>query len=181
MPAAKKKLRVVVLTADWFRDEELFYPVSKLKAEGWQVDIAAPKIELLHGELGGTVTADIKIDDVDAEKYDLLLIPGGTPEGAPNTVRQLKKAQEITKSFFEKKKPVAAVCHGPWTLASAGVIKDRHLTSFWYDGVPEDIRAAGGIWEDKEVVVDGNLVTSRYPPDVPAFTREMIKLAKGLA
>jgi protease I len=178
MANAKKSLKVVVLTANMFRDEEVFYPVSHLQKEGWKVDIAAPKIETLHGELGGTVEPDLTIDDVDPEKYDLLLIPGGSPDGAPNTVRQIKKAQEITQSFFAKNKPVAAVCHGPWLLASANVVKGRNLTSFWYDGVPEDIKAAGGIWEDDEVVVDGNLVTSRYPPDLPAFTREMIKLAK---
>ncbi len=179
MPKNKETLRVIVLTADVFRDEELFYPLSQMQKEGWQVDIAAPKIETLHGELGGTIKPDITIDEVDPEKYDLLLIPGGSPDGAPNTVRQIKKAQEITKSFFAKNKPVAAVCHGPWLLASANVVKGRNLTSFWYDGVPEDIQEAGGIWEDKEVVVDGNLVTSRYPPDLPAFTREMIKLAKA--
>jgi len=68
-----------------------------------------------------------------------------------------------------------STCHGPWTLASANVIKNRHLTSFWHDGVPEDIKAAGGVWEDEEVVVDGNLITSRWPMDLPAFMRETMK------
>ena len=89
MSESKKKLRVIVLTADWFRDEEVFYPVAQLRKEGWQVDIAAPKIELLHGELGGTINPDITIDGVNPDNYDVLLIPGGTPEGAPNTVRHL--------------------------------------------------------------------------------------------
>jgi protease I len=74
---------------------------------------------------------------------------------------------------------VASICHGPWTLASAGVIKGRRLTSYWHDGVPEDVRAAGGKWEDNEVVVDGNLITSRWPMDLPAFMREVAKKVEG--
>jgi protease I len=93
-------------------------------------------------------------------------------------VRKIKKAQDIAKSFFAKNKPVASICHGPWTLASADVVKGRHLTSYWHDGVPEDVKAAGGIWEDKDVVVDGNLVTSRYPMDLPVFMREVMKMVK---
>jgi protease I len=108
-------------------------------------------------------------------QYDLLFIPGGFPDGAPATVRKLKKAHDITRHFFEKDKIVASICHGPWTLASADVVKNRHLTSYWHDGVPEDIKAAGGLWEDNEVVVDGNLVTSRYPMDLPAFMREVTR------
>ena len=168
--------KAIVLTADWFRDEELFYPIGRLKKKGWGVDIAAPKIEQLRGELGGIILPNITIDEIEPDIYDLLLIPGGRPDGAPETVKGIKKAQEITKAFFAKNKPVAAVCHGPWLLATSGVVKGRQVTSFWYDGVPEDVKAAGGIWVDEEVVVDGNLVTSRYPPDLPAFMREVLKL-----
>lgn len=172
----QKVKKAIVLTADIFRDEEVFYPLEVLKKAGWQVDVAAPKIEKLQGELGGILNPNKTIAEVDPDEYDLLFIPGGSPDGAPNTVRKIKKAQEITKSFFAKNKPVASICHGPWTLASAGVIKGRHLTSYWYDGVPEDVKKAGGIWEDKEVVTDGNLVTSRYPMDLPAFMREVMKM-----
>lgn len=91
-------------------------------------------------------------------------------------MRDIKKAQDITKDFFDKNKPVGSICHGPWTLAAADVVKGKHLTSYWHDGVPKDVKKAGGIWEDKEVVVDGNLVTSRYPMDLPAFMRELMKL-----
>ena len=176
---ADKKKRAIVLTADIFRDEEVFYPLEQLKKAGWQVDIAAPKIEELHGELGGVLNPNKTIEEIDSNDYDLLFIPGGSPDGAPNTVRKIKKAQEITKAFFAKNKPVASICHGPWTLASAGVIKGRHLTSYWYDGVPKSVKEAGGIWEDKEVVVDGNLVTSRYPEDLPAFMKAVLKLTRG--
>lgn len=170
--------KAIVLTADVFRDEEVFYPLEQLKKAGWQVDVAAPKIEELHGELGGALTPDKTIDSVNSGDYDLLFIPGGSPDGAPNIVRQIKKAQEITKEFFAANKPVASICHGPWTLAAADVVKGRHLTSYWYDGVPEDVKKAGGLWEDSEVVTDGNLVTSRYPADLPAFMTAVFKLTQ---
>lgn len=170
-------MKAVILTADQFEDMEVMYPLFRLQEAGWKVDVAAPKIEAIHGEGGyGELMPDITIDKVDPDKYDLLIITGGSPDGAPAVVRKLKKAHEITQSFFAKKKPVAAVCHGPWTLADSGVVKGRHLTSYWHDGVPETVKKAGGIWEDKDVVVDGNLVTSRWPPDLPAFMREVMKL-----
>lgn len=171
---AEKK--AVVLTADKFEDMEVYVPVFRLQEAGWRVDIASPTLEVIHGESGYPIKPDMTIDEVNPDSYDLLLIPGGFPDGAPATVRKIKKAQEIAKSFFAKNKPVASICHGPWTLVSAGLVKGRHLTSYWHDGVPEEIKKAGGIWEDKEVVVDGNLVTSRWPMDIPAFTREMMKL-----
>jgi len=174
-----KEKKAIVLTADQFRDEELFYPISQLRQKGWKVDTAAPEAKELHGELGGILNPDKTIKEVNPDNYDLLVIPGGRPNGAPAFVRDSKEAQEITRSFFSKNKPVASVCHGPWLLASSDVIRGKHLTSFWYDGVPEDIVKAGGIWEDKDVVVDGNLVTSRYPQDLPAFMREVLKLVDG--
>ena len=166
--------KAVILTADKFEDFELFFPLFRLLEAGWEVDIAAPTRQEIGGEHGYGLKPSLTIDEVEPENYDLLLIPGGFPDGAPATVRKHKKAQEITRYFFEKNKLVASICHGPWTLASANVVKNRHLTSFWHDGVPEDIRAAGGLWEDQEVVVDGNLITSRWPMDLPAFMREVI-------
>jgi Putative intracellular protease/amidase len=132
----------------------------------------------MNGENGYVLKPDKTIEEVNPDEYSLLIIPGGFPDGAPATVRKIKKAQEITKSFFEKNKPVASICHGPWTLVSAGMVKGRHLTSYWHDGVPEEIREAGGIWEDQEVVVDGNLVTSRWPMDLPAFMREVMRMVE---
>ncbi len=168
--------KAIVLTADKFEDMEVFFPVFRLMEEGWQVDVAAPKKEEISGENGYSLMPDKTIAQVNPDDYDLLIIPGGSPDGAPATVRKIKKAQDVAKSFFVKNKPVASICHGPWTLADANVIKGRHLTSYWHDQVPEDVKKAGGIWEDKEVVVDGNLVTSRYPMDLPFFMREVIKL-----
>lgn len=176
LPKTRSKFRAVVLTADAFEDMEVFFPVFRLLEHGWQVDIAAPDMQEITGEHGYVLKPGRIIGEISPDEYHLLIIPGGSPTGAPATVRKIKHAQEITKSFFEKNKPVAAICHGPWTLVSAGVVKGRHLTSFWHDGVPEDIKKAGGIWEDKEVVVDGNLVTSRWPMDLPAFMRELMKM-----
>lgn len=172
----KSSKKAIVLTADKFEDMEVFFPVFRLMEEGWQVDIAAPEKKEIHGENGYTLMPDKTINEVDSDKYDLLIIPGGSPDGAPSTVRKIKKAQEIAKDFFAKNKPVASICHGPYTLVSADLVKGRHLTSYWHDGVPEEIKEAGGIWEDKEVVVDGNLITSRWPMDLPAFMRELMKL-----
>jgi len=168
--------KAVVLTADKFEDMEVYFPVFRLREEGWKVTIAAPTMEVIYGEHGYGLEPDTTIDKVNPDDYDLLIIPGGSPDGAPSTVRKIIKAQDIAKSFFAKNKPVAAICHGPYTLISAGLVKDRHLTSYWHDGVPEEIKKAGGIWEDKDVVVDGNLVSSRWPMDLPAFMREVINL-----
>ena len=176
MGKSKVKLKAVVLTADKFEDMEVFFPIFRLIEEGWHVDIAAPTKERIEGEHGYALMPDLTINDVDPNKYDLLIIPGGYPDGAPATVRKIKKAQEITKSFFSKNKPVASICHGPYLLVSADLVKGRHLTSYWHDGVPEEIKKAGGIWEDKDVVVDGNLVTSRWPMDLPAFMKEVMKI-----
>ena len=169
-------IKALILTANQFEDMELFFPYFRLLEEGVEVDIAAPQKGLIEGEHGYRLKIIQTIDEVNPDDYDLLLVPGGFPDGAPATVRKIKKAQEIAKSFIAKDKPVAAICHGPWLLVSADVVKGRHLTGFWHDGVPEEIKAAGGIYEDQEVVVDGNLVTSRWPMDLPAFVREMVKL-----
>jgi protease I len=175
--AATTRLRAVILTADKFEDTEVIVPYFRLLEAGAHVDIAAPAMAWIGGEHHYAVAPDLTIDAVDPDRYDLLIIPGGFPDGAPATVRGLPRAQAITRAFFERDKPVASICHGPWLLASAGVVRGRRLTSFWHDGVPEDVRAAGGIWEDADVVVDRNLVTSRWPPDLPVFTRAMMTLA----
>ena len=178
LPKNTSKYKAVVLTADNFEDMEVFFPVFRLLEQGWQVDIAAPDSTEIHGEHGYVLKPGKRIAEIDPDNYHLLIIPGGFPEGAPATVRKIQKAQEIARSFFEDNKPVASICHGPWTLVSAGIVKGRHLTSYWHDGVPEEIKKAGGIWEDREVVVDGNLVTSRWPMDLPAFMREVMRMVK---
>lgn len=171
-----KPQRALFLTADKFEDFELFVPYFRLLEAGVEVDIAGPAKGMISGEHGYGLKIALTFDDVDPKDYDLLVIPGGFPDGAPLTVRKDKRAVAIAQHFLTSDKPVASICHGPWTLASADVVKGRHLTSFWHDGVPEDLKAAGAVWEDEAVVVDGNLVTSRWPMDLPDFCREMMKL-----
>jgi protease I len=178
LPKKTAEFGAVVLTADKFEDMEVFFPVFRLLEQGWHVDIAAPEMKEIYGEHGYQLKPARMIREIDPDEYDLLIIPGGSPSGAPAAVRKIPKAQEIARAFFAENKPVASICHGPWTLVSAGLVKGRHLTSFWHDGVPDDIKKAGGIWEDKEVVVDGNLVTSRWPMDLPAFMRELMKMVR---
>jgi protease I len=171
--------KAVVISADKFEDMELYVPVFRLIEAGWRVDIAAPEQGKITGESNWYyVIANKTIEDIDPDDYDLLIIPGGSPNGAPATIRTNKKAQAIARSFFVKKKPVAAICHGPWLLADADLVRGRTLTSYWKDGVPETIRAAGGVWVDQPVVRDGNLVTSRWPMDIAAFNREVMKLVE---
>jgi protease I len=169
-------IRAVVLTADKFEDTELIVPYFRLLEAGARVDIAAPTMDDIGGEHGYVLAPDLTIDTVDPDAYDLLIIPGGFPDGAPATVRAIPAARAIARSFFTAGKPVASICHGPWLLVSADVVSGRRLTSYWHDGVPEEIREAGGNWVDEPVVVDGNLVTSRWPPDLPAFTAAMMSL-----
>lgn len=170
------RARAVFLTADKFEDLELLVPYFRLREAGVHVDIAAPSLDDIGGEHGYSVTPDLRIEQLDPEAYDLLVIPGGFPDGAPATVRDLSEARAVTRAFFGADKPVASICHGPWLLAAAGVAKGRRMTSYWHDGVPEDVKEAGGLWEDAPVVVDGNLVTARWPPDLPAFTDKMMGL-----
>jgi protease I len=171
-------LKAVILTADKFEDLELFVPYFRLLADGVHVDIAAPSMDEISGEHGYALTPDVLIDDVDPDQYDLLVIPGGFPDGAPATVRRIGHAQEIVRSFFAASKPVASICHGPWLLVSAYLVRGRTLTSYWHDGVPEEIVGAGGNWVDEPVVVDGDLVTARWPGDIPAFTDAMMRLIR---
>jgi protease I len=175
-----KEYKVLVLTANKFEDMEMFFPYFRLLEENLEVDIAAPKKGHIEGERGYGFEVEKTFDDVHPDDYDLLLIPGGSPDGAPSVVRRDISAQAIAKSFFKSDKPVSSICHGPWLLASSGLVNGRRLTSFWHDGVPEDIKKAGGIWVDEEVVVDGNLVTSRYPGDLPAFMRETMRMVNRI-
>ena len=177
----KAERKAVVLSADKFEDMELYVPVFRLIEAGWRVDIAAPKKGKITGESDWYyVMANKTISEIDPDEYDLLVIPGGSPAGAPATIRKNKKAQEIARSFFAENKPVAAICHGPWLLADANLVRGRKLTSYWGDGVPETIKKAGGEWIDEPVVRDRNLVTSRWPMDLSAFTSEMMKMVGKL-
>ena len=173
----ESRLRALILTADKFEDSEVIVPYFRLLEAGARVDIAAPARTWIGGEHHYAVSPDLAIDAVDPDAYDLLIVPGGFPDGAPATVRDLPRARAIARAFLDRGKPIASICHGPWLLAATGAITGRALTSYWHDGVPESIVAAGATWTNADVVVDGNLVTSRWPPDLPAVTRAMMSAA----
>ena len=166
-------MKALMISADHFEDSELLVPYYRLKEAGVDVDVASISRGKINGKHGYVVEANMALRDVNPDAYDILVLPGGK---APAAIRKEKAALEIAKSFFQKNKPVAAICHGPQTLISAGLLKDRKATC--YSSVAAELQEAGAIYEDKEVVVDGNLVTSRQPSDLPAFLREMMKLLR---
>jgi protease I len=168
-------VKALVFGADQFEDMELFYPYHRLKEEGITTHVASMKKGTITGKHGIPIEVDVAFKDVHPANYDILVISGGR---GPEKMRLDKDALEITKHFFNENKPVAAICHGPQVLVSAGVIKGRKATC--WPGIRDDIIAAGALYEDKEVVIDGNLVTSRSPDDLYAFGREMIAICKHL-
>ena len=124
-----------------------------------------------HTEWGDEFAVDVSLEDADASRYDALLLPGGVMN--PDKLRLNERAVRFVKSFFESGKPVAAICHGPWMLIEAGVVKGRRVTS--WPSIRTDLKNAGADWMDREVVVDNGLVTSRKPDDIPAFNQKMIE------
>lgn len=165
--------RAIILTAGGFEDFELFFPYFRLQEEGIEVDVAGPSKEKISGVHGYQIEPTKTFDQINSAEYDLLVLPGGR---APATVRKEEKALRTARAFFDTNKPVAAICHGPQILASAGLLKGRKATC--YSEVAPELREAGALYEDKEVVVDGNLVTSRHPKDLPAFMREVMRMIK---
>jgi len=164
-------LKVLIISADNFEDSELLVPYYRLKEAGAEVDIASLRTGKITEKHKYEVEVNKTLQEVNAADYDLLVLPGGK---APESIRREKKALEIVRHFFETDKPVSAICHGPQTLITAGLLKGRHATC--YKSVAEEMKDAGAEYEDREVVVDGNLVTSRQPSDLPAFMRETMKL-----
>lgn len=166
-------MKALIVSADHFEDSELLYPLYRLQEEGLQVDIASIARGKINGKHGYEVVVDKALRDVDPNGYDLLVLPGGK---APATLRKEAAAVAIAQHFMRSDKPVAAICHGPQILITAGVMQGRRATCS--RSVADELQQSGAIYEDKEVVVDGKLVTSRQPADLPAFMREMIWLLK---
>jgi protease I len=168
--------RIAVLVADGFEKVELTMPLAALRAAGAEADIisltrASIRAMNLH-EPAGKVAVDHAIDDVDADDYDALLIPGGFIN--PDLLRQSAAAREFVRAFDRRRKPIATLCHGPWLLASAGLARGRTMTS--WPGIRDDMVHAGATWLDQKLVRDGNWVTSRGPQDMKAFIRGMREL-----
>jgi protease I len=167
--------KVAVLATHGFEQSELEQPVAALKSAGAQVEIIALKSGSIKGwsgkDWGDEVSVDKTVDSVRAADYDALLLPGGVMN--PDTLRTNADAVGFVRDFMDAGKPVAAICHGPWTLIEAGALKGRKVTS--WPSLRTDIENAGGSWVDEEVVTDRGLVTSRKPADLPAFCKKMIE------
>ena len=170
------KMKALIITANEFEDMELYYPFYRLMEQGWDVTISAPKMGTMSGKHGYHMPVDEVFSEVNPEEYDLLVIPGGK---APEEMRLNVDALSIVEHFFRKNKPVASICHGVQILISAGKAKGRTATC--WKGVKDDFLAAGGNYIDSEVVVDGNLVTSRMPDDLPAFMKETLRVSAEIA
>lgn len=171
-----KGLRVAILATDGFEQSELLEPRKALDSAGATTEVVAPKEGRIRGwnhkEWGQEVNVDHKLGEADPKSYDALMLPGGVMN--PDALRWNSEAVNFVRAFHEAGKPVAAICHGPWTLIEAGAVSGQRMTS--WPSLKTDLRNAGAEWVDDEVVVDQKLVTSRKPDDIPAFNRATIEL-----
>lgn len=163
--------KALFLSADNFEDSELLVPLYRLREAGCSVDVASLKGGPIRGKHGYEVPVDKVCTEISPSDYDVLVLPGGK---APAAIRNNATIQSIARSFMSDGKPIAAICHGPQILISAGLVRGRKCTC--YKTVMTELREAGAQYEDTEVVVDGNLITSRQPEDLPAFNRELMKM-----
>ena len=167
--------RIAFLAAKGVEQVELTKPWQAVESEGGQPELISLEEGQLqafeHLENGETFDVDRAVSDADASEYDGLVLPGGVAN--PDFLRADEDAVKFVRAFFEEGKPVAAICHGPWTLVEADVVRGRTVTS--YPSIKTDIRNAGGEWVDEEVVVDAGLVTSRRPGDLPAFCQKLVE------
>jgi len=167
-------MRVAIVVTDDFEQVELTEPKKALQEAGATTTIIAPKSGRVqgmnHDEKADTFPVDLTLGQADPREFDAVVLPGGALNA--DALRVDEKAQEFVRTMDRQGKPLAVICHGPWLLVSAGLVKDRSLTS--WPTVQDDIRNAGGLWEDREVLRDKNWVSSRKPDDLPAFNREMI-------
>jgi protease I len=167
--------RVAILVADGFEQVELTEPRSALEKANAETQIISPAEKKVkgwnHTKWGKEFPVDVHLEDADPSRYDALLLPGGVMN--PDKLRMNPRAVAFVKHFVSKGKPIAAICHGPWTLIEAGAVQGRTLTS--WPSLKSDIENAGGKWVDQEVVSDRGVVTSRKPADIPAFNAKMIE------
>jgi len=167
--------RVAVLAEDNYENLELWYPVLRLREAGAAVTIVGPKVgESYKSKEGYPAKADVSMDDARASEFDAVIVPGGF---APDRMRRHQAMLGLVREAFQQGKVVAAICHAAWVPISAGIVKGKTMTCV--SAIKDDVINAGGHYVDKEVVVDGNLISSRTPPDLPAFCREIIKALSG--
>jgi protease I len=166
--------RIAVLAEDLYEDLELWYPVIRMREAAARVTLVGTGTSSTYqGKHGLPVTVDTSADKVSAADFDALIVPGGY---GPDRLRRHQSVLRLVREVFEQGKPVAAICHAGWVLISAGILKGKRVTSF--SSIKDDMVNAGGKWEDREVVVDGNLITSRQPDDLPAFCRAIIEVLR---
>ncbi|MBN1992023.1 MAG: type 1 glutamine amidotransferase [Anaerolineae bacterium] len=161
--------KIAIFVEDLFEDLEFWYPYYRLKEEGASITAIGPKARSYTGKHGVPATADVGIDEVNAKEFDALVIPGGY---SPDKMRRTPAMVEFVKQSHLAGKLVASICHGPWMLASAEIINDTKLTSFF--SIKDDMIHAGADWVDEEAVFDNNIITSRNPDDLPAFCQKII-------
>lgn len=174
-----RQAKILIMATDGFEQSELMVPQQKLSEAGATVEIAAPKSRMNPGEIRGwdekdwgkSVKVDKDIESVDPSSYDALVLPGGQIN--PDKLRVEPKAIEIIRAFYSSGKVIAAICHAPWLLVEAGVIKDKQCTS--YHSIKTDVMNAGGQWRDEMVVTDQGVITSRNPGDLDAFVSKIIE------
>lgn len=171
--------RVAILVTDGFEQVEMTDPRKALEEAGAQIDLIADKSGTVQGwnhtTPADSFPVDLTFDSANLDDYDAIVLPGGVVNG--DNIRLEAQAQALVKGAADAGKPIAVICHGGWILASADVVRGRTLTS--WPSLADDLRNAGANWVDKEVVVDGNLVSSRKPDDLPAFNRSLIALLAG--
>ncbi len=165
--------KILFISGDNCDDSEIQYPLFRLLEEGFSVFVAAKEKKIISAKHYVKTEVDLTIDEICSADYDALLLPGGL---APEKLRQIPKVLEVVNEFFSANKPVAAICHGQQILISAKVLKGKKAT--WYPGIRDDLINAGANYVNEQVVVDGNLVTSRRPEDLPFFMGAFVKLLK---
>jgi protease I len=175
MPAKLDGKKIAILVTDGFEQSELTEPKKALERAGARALVVSPKSDDVRGwkhkDWGEKVRVDIPLEKANADEFDALLLPGGVMN--PDNLRWNERAVAFVKDFVKAEKPIAAICHGPWTLIEAGATRNRRMTS--WPSLKTDLKNAGAEWVDQEVVVDNRLVTSRKPDDIPAFNEKMIE------
>lgn len=167
-----KDKKIIALIHDDFEDLELWYPILRLREEGAVVDIVGENANKKYtGKYGVPAQSDFSFSEIDPSDYDALLVPGGW---APDKLRRFKEVIDIVKHMDEKKKPIGQICHAGWVLISAKILKEKKVTST--PGIKDDMKNAGAIWIDVPSVVDGHIVSSRRPPDLPDYMRDFINV-----
>lgn len=180
MPAIAQA-HVLIMATNRFEESELFGPREILTERGAKVSLASPTrdeiMATVHDEPGKRIKPDLTIDEVDPDDYDALLLPGGV--GNPDQLRMNERAVSLIRQFAQAGQPVAAICHGPWLLVEADVLRGRRATA--WTSIRTDLRNAGATVVDEPAVTDGNIITSRKPDDVPAFTDALIAAIEAKA